>query len=418
MMGPYCESPASEERVVTIPSHVQPSPWARHWRLDPEVVFLNHGSFGACPIKVQDHQTTLRAQLESSPVRFMVRELPELLANARSALGRFVGASPDDLALVSNATAGVNTVLRALNFGPDDELLVTDHEYNACRNALDFVARRSGARVVVVSLPFPVSSEEEIVTALCERVTKRTRLCLVDHVTSPTGLVLPIQAIVDALNALGVDTLVDGAHAPGMVPLNLEQLGAAYYTGNCHKWCCTPKGAAMLYVRSDRQSAIRPLAISHGANMALGDGQSRYRAEFDWTGTTDPTAWLCIPKALEVMATMDDAGWPGVMAANRRLALDARNVLCEALNVSPPCPESMIGSLAAIALPPGERAPESPLYVDPLHDLLFDTYGIEVPIIPWPRAPQRLIRVAAQRYNDLSQYEHLAKTLTEIFSSP
>jgi isopenicillin-N epimerase len=383
---------------------------ARLWPLDPAVVFLNHGSFGACPTEVLGYQAALRAEMEAEPVRFLSRELDGRLATARHVLADFVGADPDDLAFVGNATSGVNAVLRSLDLEQGDELLVTDHAYNACRNALDFVAGRAGARVVVAALPFPVDSPGAAVEAVLAKVTPRTRLALLDHVTSPTGLVLPIAALVGELAGRGVDTLVDGAHAPGMLPLDLDRLGAAYYSGNCHKWLCAPKGSAFLWVRRDRQAAVRPLTISHGASARRAD-RSRFRLEFDWTGTDDPTAWLTVPKAIEYVGSLVEGGWPALMARNRGLALEARALLCEAAGTAAPCPDEMVGSLAAVRLPDGEGGEIGWRRPDPLQPRLFDGWGVEVPIISWPAPPQRLVRISAQLYNERGHYVRLADAL-------
>jgi isopenicillin-N epimerase len=384
------------------------------WALDPSVIFLNHGSFGACPIPVLQYQAELRQRMERQPVQFFVRDLEGLLDEARAALGEFLLAPADDLAWVSNATTAVNAVLRSLRFQPGDELLTTDHEYNACRNVLDFVARRAGARVVVASLPFPIAGPEQVIQAVMDRVTERTRIALLDHVTSQTGLVLPMAAIVRELRERGVETLVDAAHAPGMLPLNVAAMGAAWYTGNCHKWMCAPKGAAFLYTRPDMQAQTRPAVISHGANSPRTD-RSRYRVEFDWMGTDDPTAILSVPEAIRFMGRLMPGGWAAVRETNRQLALRGRDVLCNTLGIDPPCPDEMIGSLASLPLPDGDgRLSSSPLYADPLQDLLLERFQIEVPVIPWPAPPRRLIRISGQVYNRDGDYEALGRALRSL----
>ena len=392
----------------------QPASNPSVWPLDPAVIFLNHGSFGSCPRPVLEFQRALSDRLERQPVQFFVRDLEGLLDGARHALAQFVQAPAADLVFVPNATAGVNTVLRSLRFNPGDELLVTNHEYNACRNALDHAANQAHARVVVVEIPFPVQSEDDILAALLEGVSPRTRLALVDHVTSQTGLVLPIGRLSRELSKRDIDLLVDGAHAPGMIPLNLSELGAAYYTGNCHKWICAPKGAAFLYSRPDKQANLRPLTISHGANSPRTD-RSKLQIEFGWTGTWDPTAMLSVPEALRFVATLLPGGWPAVMEHNHQLALAARDILCRALRIAPPAPDHLLGSLASVPIPDADAAPASasPLYSDPLQDQLRTEFQIEVPVIPWPAPPRRLLRISAQLYNALPQYERLAHALVE-----
>ena len=384
------------------------------WLIDPDCTFLNHGSFGACPEPVLLRQRQLQARMEAQTARFFFWDLPDLAAEARRALGEFLGARPEDLAFVPNATAGVNTVLRSLSLSPGDELLITDHAYGACKNALDFVARRTGARVVVAHIPFPIERPEQAVQAVVAAASPRTRLALLDHITSPTALVLPIKEMIAALAARGVDTLVDGAHAPGMVPLEIQTLGAAYYTGNCHKWLCAPKGAGFLWVREDLQEHLRPLAISHGAGVASA-GSGRFRLEMDWTGTHDPTPYLSVPAALDFMGTLLPGGWPALMAHNRALALEARDLLAHALGIPAPCPDEMIGSMATLPLPPSS----GPAHVWPrdrgaLQNKLLREHGIEVPVVSWPAHPARILRVSAQFYNRIEQYERLAKVVTSL----
>ncbi len=385
----------------------------RLWSLDPAITFLNHGSFGACPIPVLEAQSEIRARLEREPVRFFLREYEPLLDEARAAAAALVGADADDLAFVANATAGVNTVLRSLDLSPGDELLTTDHAYNACRNALEYVAQRAGARVVVAEIPFPIEGPESVVDAVLARVTARTRLALIDHITSPTALVFPVDRLVSELAARGVDTLVDAAHAPGMVPLDLRATGAAFTTGNFHKWLCAPKGAAFLHVRRDRQALVRPLSISHGANALRAD-RSRFRLDFDWTGTEDPSAALTVSAAIRFLEGLLPGGLPAMMAENRKAALAARQAICAAVGTAPPCPDAMVGSMAAVILP-GPAAPltaEQP--IDPLQDALFAQFSIEIPVFPWAPPAPRVLRVATPIYTGAAEIDVLIAALRTL----
>jgi isopenicillin-N epimerase len=386
------------------------------WRLDPQITYLTHGTFGACPEPVLAYQRALVDRLEARPVQFLDRELPDLLDAARHSVAAFLQADPDGLVVVPNATAGVSTVLRSLRFRPGDELLTTDHEYNATLNALQSVADDQRARVVRVAIPLPVRHPEEIVEAVLSAVTPRTRLALVSHVTSPTALVLPIETIVQELDRLGVDTIVDAAHAPGMVQIDLDALGAAYWTGNGHKWLCGPKGSGMLHVRGDRHELIRPLVTSHGRNDPRTD-RTRLRKEFDWQGTSDPTAFLALAEAIRFVGTLDPGGWDGLMAANRAMALAARDDLEAAIGVDPIAPPELIGSMAAIRLPALATDAEA----EALNLSLYTEDRIEVPIVAWPvrgardsvaDAPSLVaVRISAQRYNEPADYEWLAAAL-------
>ena len=355
--------------------------------------------------------------MEAEPVRFLTDDLPGLLDEARAGVARFLGADPDGLAFVANATTGVNTVLQSLRFEPGDELLANDHEYNATINAMRAVAARDRATVVVAKVPFPIASSAEALDAILASVTERTRLVVVSHVTSPTALIFPVEALVGELDRRGIDTLVDGAHAPGMVPVSVDALGAAYWTGNGHKWLCGPKGTAVLWVREDRRQLIHPLVVSHGANAPLA-GRTRFWHEFDWMGTTDPTGFLTLPAAIDWMATAaapDGGGWPAVMAANHALVLEGRDILAAALGVEAPAPDSMLGSMATLPLPgvADIRAAEA------LATRLHDDDRIQVPIGGWPvpaalgdgAVPRIVLRVSAQRYNESADYERLASAL-------
>jgi isopenicillin-N epimerase len=393
------------------------------WRLDPAVTFLNHGSYGACPEPVLAAQRDLRDRLEAEPVRFLSGELPGMLDDARAAVGRFLCADPGGIAFVPNATTGVNTVVQSLRFEPGDELLTDDHEYNATINALRAVAARDAARVVVAPIPFPIAGPQDAIAAILDAVTDRTRLLFVSHVTSPTGLILPVAELVAEMERRGIDTLVDAAHAPGMVPVDVDALGAAYWTGNGHKWLCGPKGTGVLWVRADRRDRIHPLVVSHGANAML-DGRTRFRHEFDWVGTADPTGYLTLPAAIDWMASAagpNGGGWPAVMAANHALIVEGRDIVADALGIGPPAPDAMLGSMAALPLPGvGDDAAAGAL-----GRILETEDGIQVPVGGWPARSGRdqwaptsvLIRISAQRYNERSDYERLAATLARRLGS-
>lgn len=385
------------------------------WLLDPSTIFLNHGSFGSCPQPVMDAQAELRLRIERDPVHFFNEELDPGLEAARQAIAALVAADGEDLVFVRNATSGVAAVLASLRLQAGDELLRTDHGYNACNNILDRAAETSGARVVVARVPFPLRSADEVVQAVLAMTSARTRLVLIDHITSPTGLVLPIAALVSTLQARGIDVLVDGAHGPGMVPIDLNALGAAYYTGNLHKWCCSARGAAFLHVRRDRQAGLHPAVTSHGKNVPRTD-RSRFLLEFDWQGSDDYTAMLTVPEALSFMAALRPGGLPQLMAENREKVMAARRLLAADLGVPLPCPDELIGALASLPLPARsaqDPVPQRPVpaHIDPLQAVLYERHRIQVPVVPWPAPPQRLIRVSAQDYNAASDYETLSSAL-------
>ena len=382
------------------------------WSLDPNVTYLNHGSFGAGLVPVLEFQERLRREAEQNPMEWFLRRLPELQAAARQALGTFLGAPAEDLAFVTNATEGVNTVLRSLSFAPGDEIVGTDHEYGACRAAAEFAARRAGARIVVAKIPFPLKLKEEIAAAILACLGERTRLVLLDHVTSQTALVFPVGKLVGEIQARGVDVLVDGAHAPGMVPLDLRALGPAYYTGNLHKWMCLPKGAAFLYVRPDRQDRIQPLAISHGLNAHVTDASARFRELFDWMGTRDFSPWLCFEKGREALSRLSPGGLEGLRVRNHELAVRGREVLLSTLGIPAPCPEELLGSMASLPLPDARDKQANWRDIDALQRYLRQEHRIEVPVMAWPSHPKRLLRISAQAYNSLEQYERLAEAVS------
>lgn len=388
--------------------------FADSWMLDQDITYLDHGAFGACPRAVLAHQTALRAKIERGPSTFFLQQLEPLLDEARSELARFLGASSRDLVFVPNATTGINAVLRGATLAAGDELLVTNHGYAAVRNTAEFAAERSGARLVVAEVPFPITDPGQVIDAILAAVTRHTRLAIIDHVTSATALVWPITEIVRALDERGIATLVDGAHAPGMVPVDLERIGSAYYVGTCHKWLCSPKGAGFLWVRQDRQSEVHPTTISHGFKSFRED-RSRFHLEFDWVGTGDPTPYLCTPTALRFMDGLMAGGWAAVMQTNRERALFAQRTLVAALGSHAPAPDSMVGAMASIPI----REARDDEYgddftTDPLHKVLLHHHAIDVPVLAWPRWPRRVLRISAQVYNTNEQFTHLAEALVAV----
>ncbi len=385
---------------------------AHHWSLDQNTTFLNHGSFGATPIYVMEEQNRLRSRIESDPVRFFERDFQEMMAHSRQCLADFLGANPNGMTFVRNATEGVNTVLRSLILSEGDEIIVPNHAYQACWNAVDFVTERSGAKTVVVDIPFRVRDEDEIVELVMESVSEKTVLALIDTVTSPTGMRMPFEKLVSRLQSSGVDVLLDAAHGPGMLPLNLEEIGASFCTGNCHKWICTPKGSAFLHIREDRKSTVRPLSIGHGASFE-GTEQDKFDFEFGWLGTQDPTPWLCIPGAIEFLGGLVEGGWPEIMGRNRDLVLEGRDLMCNAVGTEPPFPDSMVSSIAAVELPGDGEVGAMDFEGDPYHNFLLDEYGIQVPVFPWIHHGTRYIRISAQLYNHIDEYHFLAEALKE-----
>lgn len=400
---------------------------ARHWTLDPGVVFLNHGSFGACPRDVLAAQQAFRDRLEAEPVRFFVREYWSLLDESAEHLARFVGAEAEDIGFVPNATFGINTALRFLPMGAGDEIVTSDTEYAACNNALEVVASERGARVVRVRSPWPIADPGQVVEAYMSALTPRTRYAMVSHVCSPTGVVAPLGRMVAALRERGVETIVDGAHGVGMLDLDIGGISPAFYTANLHKWVCTPKGSGFIWVRRDMQRHFKPLVVGHGHSSSRTD-RSRFRLHADWMGTHDTTAYLCVPHALRAIAAILGAGaapseeairaaWGRYREMNRGLALEARRVLCEAFGTAAPTPDSMVGSLATVELPEFEGVtPGRPIGsfeggMDALQDRLYEKWRIEVPIVGYPGPPRRLVRVAAQLYNTVEQVRYLGRAI-------
>jgi isopenicillin-N epimerase len=387
---------------------------APRWSLDPSLTFLNHGSYGALLHPVIQTQAAYRDRMERDPVRFFKADLEGLLDGVRDRLGEFLNCRPADLALMINATQALCTILHAAPIAPDDEILITDHEYQSLLNELERFAARTGARVVQANLPFPIDSPSRVVERVIEAISPRTRIVFISHITSGSALVLPVKPIVDECNRRGIDVVVDGAHSPGQIPVDVRALAPTYFVGSGHKWLGGPKGSAFVYVRPDRQSSLRPLALSSRANKIRPD-RPRFLRDYDYFGTGDYTPLLALPQAIDSLGSLLPGGWPALMRRNHELILKARDLLCRTLAIQPPAPNSMIGSMASIPLPePSPEACRRPTcYDDPLQDALLERHGIVAPV--WRIGPreQRIIRISAQAYNTFPQYERLACALTE-----
>jgi len=381
------------------------------WLLDPAWTFLNHGSFGARLAQVHAHQNSWRKQLEAQPLRFFLDRYLPSLELAREAVAQLVGADSDDIALVPNATYGVNSMLRSLPLRPGDEVLVLDHAYDACRAALDHVVTARGAQVVEVHLPLPCAGPEQVIELVLAACGPRTRFALIDAVTSPTAIVLPVHQLVAALRERGIESLVDAAHSPGMVTMDLTACGAAFTTGNLHKWISAPLGAAFVHLRRDLQDQLLPAALSHGLHLS---GPKRWQECFDWTGTFDPSAWLSVPFAIQSLSELQEDGLQGVMRANRDLACAGAALLERQLGLKPICPRSMLGSMAALVLPLPAHPLAHHLATDPLQRVLGDQHKIEVPVFSFGR--RRLMRISCHNYNNISEIERLSAALSGALS--
>ena len=380
------------------------------WALNPHTRHLNHGSFGAVLNDVLELQTDWRRRFEADPSRFVWRELQPAMDRSREAVGEFVGADPVGLVPVRNATTGIASVLQSFVplLRPGDQLLTTAHDYNAVRQILRFTGERTGADVVVARVPFPIEGPDQVTEAVLAAVTPKTRLAVIDHVTSPTALVFPIEDIVAALEP-DIPVLVDGAHGPGQVPLTIDDLGSSWYTGNLHKWVCAPKGAAFLHSRADRIEMTVPAVISHGYNAEVDSPEQRYHELFDWLGTDDFSAWAVVPDALRLVGGLEAGGWDAVMKRNHDLVLEGRRLISETVAISVPAPDEMVGSMASVVLPDAS-GPDPGGELSPMMDELFDA-GFSTIVMNWPGWPHQLLRISAHLHNTADDYLALAAML-------
>ncbi len=370
--------------------------------LREDVAFLNHGSFGACPKPVFEAYQRWQRELEREPVEFLGRRHNGLLAEARSALAQYVGAEQDDLVFVTNATTGMNIVARSMPLKTGDEVLSTDHEYGAVDRMWRFLCQKAGASYVRAPIPVPVGSADEVVEAVWSRVTPHTRVLSLSHITSPTAIVLPIVELVRRAREAGITTLVDGAHAPGQVRLDLPNLGADFYTGNCHKWMMAPKGAGFLYARSEKQRLLVPLVLSWGLDPEK-PGPSRFVDLHEWQGTRDIAAFLSVPEAIRFM---QDHDWDRVRGRCHALVRHARAGICEVTGLLPLTPDSPEWYVQMAAFPLPAVSPEA------FQKRLFDEFQVEIPVIPWNS--RALLRISIQGYNTEEDVDRLVAALRSV----
>ncbi len=388
------------------------SKYIKYWGLDKDIVFLNHGSFGACPKPVLKKQFSLRRKLESEPVRFFLREYEELYYQSKKALADLINCDYDDLVFVNNATTGVNTILKSYNFKEGDEILITNQIYPSCRNAVNFVAKKNSLFVNEVKINLPINDKSQVISLISSAITPRTKLALIDHISSIPGIVFPVKEITDILHSYNIDVLIDGAHTVGMVDLDIKSINPEFYTGNCHKWLCTPKGSAFLYVKKEYQDSIHPLVTSRYTNN---DTVNKFQLEFSWQGTLDITSFLCIPKAIKFLSSLHKDGLKGLLGRNHKLAYTAGKMICDEFNIELPYPEDMTGTMYGI---PFFEDKQINYYItnnrSKLQDILYYDFNIEVIVTYWEKPPNRILRIASQAYNTIEQYKYLINSLKKI----
>jgi isopenicillin-N epimerase len=395
---------------------------ASHWELDPAVTFLNHGSYGAVPIPVRQAHDALRRRMEREPVRFFKVDLEHLMDGLRSTLGRFLNTNAMSIAPVANATIALCTILNNTTFAAGDEVIVTDHEYASGLNELSRLSARTGLKIVTVKIPMPCSGPEGVLERVLDAITPRTKMVLISHITSPTSLILPVEQIAWRCRELGIETLIDGTHAPGQIAVDIARINPTYYVGSGHKWLSSPKGTGFMYVAPEKQEGFRTLALSSRAAKIRPD-RPLFLRDFDYMGTDDYTNLLAMKDAIEFMGALLPGGWDELRRRNHELVLRGRRIVAEAIadlypGMNPACPESMVGSMATILLPdaPQEMAGRPTLYDDPLQDALIEKHKAAVPIWRLP-TQQRVLRVSAQVYNQIEDYEILAGALRQELES-
>jgi isopenicillin-N epimerase len=372
--------------------------------LDPSIIFLNHGSFGATPKPVFDVYQDWQRKLETQPVEFLGRQFNTMLRTSREKLADYLGSIPENLVFVPNATHGINIVARSLHLTSNDEILTTNHEYGAMNRTWQFLAAKEGFSIKPVTIPFPLTSDEEIVKTFENSISKSTKLIFLSHISSPTSIRFPVEAICKLAKKHGIITIIDGAHAPGQINLALDQMGVDFYTGNCHKWLCAPKGSAFLYTTPKYQSLIEPLIVSWGWMPEI-PGESQYTDYLEWTGTRDIAPYLSVPAAIDFQKQYD---WSSIRAQCHQMASEIQGEILNLFgNQFIATQNNLFNQMVSIPLPKS-------IECNVLKEKLYNDFRIEIPIVSWE--DQMLIRVSVQGYNSQKDLESLLESLKRIYS--
>jgi isopenicillin-N epimerase len=412
--SPVVVQAASGSAVAQAPLPVPHA--SRHWQLNESLVYLNHAQYGATPVRVLRAQAELRERMERDPTRFLKVDLEPLMDGVREKLGGLLGCSPADLGLMRNATYALCTILRNTPFKTGDEILVTDQEYPSLHNELERMQATQGVKVVKATIPFPIRSGQVVLDRLLALVTPRTKMVIVSHITSASAMIYPVASIVREMQERGIDVVVDGAHSPGQIHVDVGAIRPAYFVGSGHKWLSGPKGIGFFYCRPDRQHLFRPLALSGRAHKVR-PNRSLFLRDYDYQGTDDYSALLSLPTAIDTMQSLLPGGWSALLRHNHELAMAGREIVANALGVEPPCPTGMLGSMVTLPLPeaPPHLRNRPTCYDDALQDALLERHRIVVPI--WRlnagdgALGQRVVRFSAQLYNTLEQYELLGRAM-------
>lgn len=388
-----------------------PAEMRNEWSIPDDVIYLNHGSFGPSPKVVQAARHQWIEQLESQPMHFFLRQMEDAVGVAYECLAKFVGAKPNDLIFVENATAAMNIVAANIELNAGDEVLTTDHEYGAVLRIWRRVCRRAGASLVVRKLPNPMTSADKVIETFMEAVTSRTRLIVISHVTSPTAIILPVAEISRRARELGIPVCIDGPHAVAMLPIDLDQLGCDYYAASGHKWLSAPFGSGFLYVRRSLQQNLQPVITSWGGSVS--GRPPSWKDEFDWIGTRDPTAYLSIPIAIQFLQSY---GLDEFRNTTHALAQFARQRIQELTGIDAIVSNSAdwFGSMISLPLPSREQEPPKKGHRDLLQDELWNHYRIEVPIVHWQGT--RFVRVSCHLYNSREDIDALVEVLGIILT--